>query len=329
MNLRIKKTTIWTLTMMTIVLTSCAGLKKTQLNSQLVKSNCNQHTLFSYVRRDLPKPIHALDLDTVLTNRFSFQSLNAANAIGILDLLSELLNLKKAYKANPTIEKRLEIIELSQNIYERINISFLEISAVASEMDCEEERADQIATYLMEKENDAETKLTVGAIVAGAAGAIAAGILLTREDAGNTPEFIGIGAGLTEATLGVLILLNKRKIEFYHPRNALKDIWEAPETSTVFPQSVWYYLNYEKPDGTTKSIRQQLIDNWLGFGQFASTKEKNKEKVCALFFGEGGRYTADQLTHRAKMYDQIEAQINLIKQDLKLLALEIEKLNNE
>ena len=88
-------------------------------------------------------------------------------------------------------------------------------------------------------------------------------------------------------------------------------------------------MNYEKPDGTTKSIRQQLIDNWLGFGEFASTKKKNKEKVYSLFFGEGGRYTADQLTHRAKMYDQIEAQINLIKQDLKLLALEIEKLNNE
>lgn len=29
------------------------------------------------------------------------------------------------------------------------------------------------------------------------------------------------------------------------------------------------------------------------------------------------------------MYDQIEAYINLMKQDLKLLALELEKLNNE
>jgi hypothetical protein len=29
------------------------------------------------------------------------------------------------------------------------------------------------------------------------------------------------------------------------------------------------------------------------------------------------------------MHDQIEAQINLMKQDLKLLAFELEKLNNE
>jgi hypothetical protein len=329
MILTINRKAIWTVTILTFVLTSCAGLKNAQLKSQLDISNCNQQTTFNYSKDHLPKPIHTLNIDTVLTNRFSFQSLNAANAIGLLDLLTEYVNLKKNYKVSPTLEKRIEIVELSQKINQRINISSLEISAVASEMDCEEERADQIATYLKGKEDDAETKLTVGAIVVGAVGAITAGVLLAKGDAGNAPEFIGIGAGLTEATLGVMILLNKRKVEFYHSRNALKDIWFAPETSTIFPQSVWYYLTYEKPNGSTKSIRQQLVDKWLGFGQIADTKEKNKEKIYSLFFGEGGKYTADQLTNRANMHDQIEAQINLMKQDLKLLALELEKLNNE
>lgn len=329
MILTINRITIWIVTILTFVLTSCAGLKNAQLKSQLDISNCNQQSTFNYSKDDLPKPIHTLDIDTVLTNRFSFQSLNAANAIGLLDLLTEYVNLKKDYKISPTLEKRIEIVELSQKINQRINISSLEISAVASEMDCEEERADQIATYLKGKEDDAETKLTVGAIVVGGVGAITAGVLLAKGDLGNAPEFIGIGAGLSEATLGVLILLNKRKVEFYHSRNALKDIWFAPETSTIFPQSVWYYLTYEKPNGSTKSLRQQLVDKWLGFGQIADTKEKNKEKVYSLFFGEGGKYTADQLTNRANMHDQIEAQINLMKQDLKLLALELEKLNYE
>ncbi|WP_027001103.1 hypothetical protein [Eisenibacter elegans] len=329
MNLTINRTVIWTLTILTFVLTSCAGLKNAQLKSQLDISNCNQQTTFNYSKDDLPKPIHSLDIDTILTNRFSFQSLNTANAIGLIDLLTEYVYLKKNFKVNPTLERRIEIVELAQKINQRLNISSLEISAVASEMDCEEERADQIATYLKGKEDDAESKLTVGAIVVGAVGAITAGILLANGDAGSTPEFIGIGAGLTEATLGVMILLNKRKIEFYHSRNALKDIWFAPETSTIFPQSVWYYLTYEKPDGSIKSIQKQLVDKWLGFGQIAYTKEKNKEKVYSLFFGEGGKYKADQLANRANMHDQIEAQINLMKQDLKLLALELENLNNE
>ncbi len=329
MNLTKNGITIWTITILTLVLTSCAGLNNAQLASQLDKSNCNQQVTRTYSKDDLPKPIHTLDIDTVLINRFSFQSLNVANAIGLLDLLTEYVKLKKTFNNSPTIEKRIEIVELSQRINQRINISSLEISAVASEMDCEEERADQIATYLKGKENDAETKMTVGAIVVGAAGAITAGILLANGGAGNAPEFIGIGAGLTEATLGILILMNKRKVSFYHPRNALKDIWTAPETSTIFPSSVLYYLTYENPNTKEKSLRQQLVDKWLGFGQIADTKEKNKEKVYDLFFGDGGKYTADQLTNRANMHDQIEAYINLMKQDLKLLALELEKLNNE
>ncbi|MCH7402253.1 hypothetical protein ACFOUP_18390 [Belliella kenyensis] len=329
MNLNKNRVTTWTISILTLVITSCAGIKNAQLTSQLDKSNCNQQVARTYTKDELPNPIHTLDLDTLLTNRFSSQSLNAANAVELLDLLTEYVNLKKDFNVSPTLEKRIEIVELSQRINQRINISSLEVSAVASEMDCEEERADQIATYLKGKEDDAETKLTVGAIVVGAAGAITSGILLANGVNGNAHELIGLGAGLTEATLGILILMNKRKVTFYHPRNALKDIWTAPDTSTIFPSSVWYYLTYENPNTKEKSLRQQLLDKWLGFGQIADTKEKNKEKIYDLFFGEGGKYSADQLTNRANMHDQIEAHINLMKQDLKLLALELEKLNNE
>lgn len=325
MNQNAYQTTIWVVTITIMTLTSCAGLKNAQLSSQLEKSNCNHQASSQYTISELPKPIHTLAIDSVLFHMFSFQSLNIANAIGLLDDLTEFVKLKKIYKSSPSNDKRLEIIELSQKIYQRINFSSLEISSVASEMDCEEERADQIATYLKAKEDDAETKLTVGAIVVGAAGAITAGILLANGGAGSTPEFIGIGSGLTEATLGVLILINKRKVNFYHSRNALKDIWTGPQTSSIFPASVWYYLNYQNPDTKGQSLRQQLVDKWLGFGQIADTKEKNKEKVYNLFFGEGGKYTADQLTNRANMHDQIEAQINLMKQDLKLLLSELEK----
>ncbi|MCC5917712.1 MAG: hypothetical protein JJU02_10360 [Cryomorphaceae bacterium] len=159
MRLHINNYPIWAILTFSFLLTSCANIKNAQLNSQLDKSNCSHQTAYSYSKGDLPKPIHSINIDTVLTNRFSFQALNAGNAIGILDLLSDYVNLKKDYKLSPTIEKRIEI-------------------------------------------------------------------------------------------------------------------------------------------------------------------------VYALFFGEGGKYTADQLTNRANMHDQIEAQINLMKQDLKLLALELEKVNN-
>ncbi|MGK0639507.1 hypothetical protein [Schleiferia thermophila] len=153
--------------------------------------------------------------------------------------MAEFVHLKNSFDIHPTLEKKLKIVELSQKIYQKINISSLEISAIASEMDCEEERADQIASYVKGKEDHIETKLTVSAIVAGAIGAISAGILLANTASGNTPEVVGIGTGLIEATLGILILTNKRKITHYHPGNALKDIWTAPETSSIFPVSIW------------------------------------------------------------------------------------------
>jgi hypothetical protein len=78
-------------------------------------------------------------------------------------------------------------------------------------MDCEEERADQIATYLKGKDNNIVTKLTVAAIITGASGAVASG-LLTKNKTGS---YVGVATALLEATFGALILFNKHKISFY------------------------------------------------------------------------------------------------------------------
>lgn len=311
------------------VMLSCASVKDGQFKSQLANSNCNQQTEFTYTLKDLPAQIHEIAIDSILINRFSFRSLNTANAHGILDLLTEFVNHKIIYKNQPTLEQKVKLIEIAQKINQRINLASLEISAVASEIDCEEERVDQIATYLKGKENETESKLTVAAIGIGAAGTIITGILLARGDDNKLSEEIGIGMGLTEATLGLLILKNTKKIEFYHHRNALKDIWKAPETSNIFPPSVWYYLNYYNPAQSEKSIRQQLIDKWLDFGQIANAKDKKKEQLYELYFGEGGKYSSEQLKNRADMYDQIESQIKLMKQNLTVLTVEFEALSME
>jgi len=327
MNLHTPEKHLAFILLISAILTSCAGVKNTRLKKQLAESNCNQQNVYSYTRNDLPQPIYKIEPDTALSARFSFKSLNIANAIGILDLLEEYVNIRKDFNENPSPEKRLDLIEYAQKINQRINISSLEISAVASEMDCEEERADQIATYLKGKEDDAETKFTVGAIVVGAAGAITAGVLFANGDDSNVPELIGIGTGLTEGTLGMMILLNKRKAEFYHPRNALREIWEAHDTSTIFPVPVWYYLNYFNPNRPDQpSLRYQIIERWMNFGQISAAKSKRKRNLIDVYFGEGGKYTAEQLHARANMLDQLEAHINLMKQDLKGLALELENL---
>lgn len=308
-----------------LFLLSCSVIRNQHIGLHPNKGNCNQQGFFTYSTKSLPEPLYEIKLDTFLLNHFSYRSLNAAHAIGILNLIKQLPELKMKNRTT-VVESRLEALELKQKMMQKIHIASLEVSAVASEMDCEEERADQIAAYLKSIEDNSETRLTVAAIVIGSLGSMAAGALLAKGNDTNTPEFIGIGTGLAEAILGICILKQKRTVYFEHPRNALKDIWEAPATSEIFPPAIWYYLNSSNPGGEP-SLREQIVNNWLGFGQLADTKEKKRESLYALFFGVGGKYTADQLINRANMYDQVEAQINLMKQDLQLLATEIEQLS--
>ncbi len=310
------------------LLHSCVGMRNTPLKKQLIESNCNQQNIYSYRKIDLPIAIYPNQLDTLLSTKFSFKSLNVANAIGIDEDIAKYVHQLDTYKLAPSLDRRIELIERLQKINQRVNVASLEISAVAAEMDCEEERAAQIAVYLKRKEDEAETKFTVGSIIIGAVGAVTAGVLLANGNDDNLPEIIGIGAGLAEASLGLMILTNKRKVEFHHTRNALKDIWEGQDSSTIFPAPVWYYLNYYDSNNVEQpSFRYQIIDRWMNFGQISVAKRKRKRDLIDVYFGLGGKYTSEQLFNRANMLDELEAYINLMKQDLKGLALELENLN--
>lgn len=109
-----------------------------------------------------------------------------------------------------------------------------------------------------------------------------------------------------------MMLLNNEKTDFFHKRNALRDVWFGSETSKNFPPAVWYYLNYSSPEnGIATSLREQIIQKWKSFGQISKSTEK---EMLDLYFGEGGEYTSEQLENRADMYDQLESNINLINE---------------
>lgn len=308
-----------------IVLASCKSV--TTIQHYAERSDCTQQNAAHYSQRDIPRPLHEIELDTVLTNHFSWESLNVANAIGLLGELKQYVETSKRYKERPTIENRMEQLILSHSITERINLASLEVSAAASELDCEEERITQIAEYLKGVEGETDTRLTVAAIVAGASSAIISGIMLANGN-GDNVEYVGIASGIVEATLGISILINKRKVLFYHPHNALREIWEGKETSEVFPPFIWYYLNYQNPtDSNHRSVRYQIIDRWISFKQIDNANTKKKRKLLNLYFGEGGKYKTEQLYNRANMYDQLESYVKMMKQDLMLLSLEFDKLN--
>lgn len=306
------------------VLQSCVGMKSADVIAQLGKTYCNQQNRYNYTASEVPKPIHETQIDSNLLNHFSFRSINAAYAIGIADQLSAYIRIHQEFQKTKRVEERIALLELSQKINQRINTSSLEISAITSEIDCEEEQIDQVAGYLKSIEDNIESRLTVGAIVVGAAGAFTSALLMNN---GNAGDYVGLISGTTEATLGLLIFMNQRKTKFYHERNALREIWLGNETSHIFPPSVWYYLNYFNPDKPDEpSLRYKIIERWLAFGQIAELKSQKRRKILDLYFGNGGIYTSSQLNNRSNMLDQVEANVSLMKQDLKGLAIEFEKI---
>lgn len=306
--------------------TACASVKNPRLAPLLQKSNCNQQNSYDYSERESPRLIHEISLDTVLVSRFSPNGLNVANAVGLLDMLADYVKAQKNVKQNPTIANRLNLLELKQEIDQRINLSSLEVSAVAAEMDCEEERTSQIANYLQKKEDDLETVLTVGSIIVGAVSAVATAVLVNRGE-GDASDYVGVGSGILGAAFGVAILLDKKKVNFQHERNALKVVWEGKQTAKIFPPFLWYYLNYFDPKGPEdNSFRRQILEKWTNFGQVAEVKKNKRSKLIDIYFGSGGQYTSEQLVNRANMYDQLESYITLMKQDLKNLSFEVETL---
>lgn len=304
---------------------SCVGIRRIQLH--LEKSSCAPNDKIQYSVEDIPNPFFSAGTDTALTTRFSFASLNVAHAIGIMDLLQEYVEYLQNHRQTNSIENRLRMLELAHQITQRIDLASLEVSSVTSELDCEEEKISQVADYLKAIEIKRESGLTVAAIVAGASSAILTGVLLSNGNSGDDTEYIGITSGITEATLGLLILLNNPKINFDHPGNVLREIWEGRKTSETFPPFIWYYLNYRDPvNPDSRSLRSQIIDRWMSFKQIKKAGSKKKQQLLELYFTDGGRYSTEQLYNRANMYDQLESYIKLIKQDLTVLAVEFQSL---
>lgn len=303
-----------------LLLNSCRTIKDPAIKDALYNSNCNQRNLYSYTVDQIPMALHQLQLSQRLIKSFDQNTLNIANAIGILDLMDKYIQLKTK-KDSLSLNGRLAILEIKQEMDHRINSASIEISAVSSEMDCEEERVSQVANYLSGRQGDRESKLTKSAIVLGALGAILTGGVIKNDEVSNT---VAITAGIGEAGLGLMMLFNRESVEFHHKRNALKDVWNNVETSEIFPPLVWYYLKYKNPAiGQDKSLRDQIIEKWMNLGQI---DPHSKKSTVDLFFGEGGKYSTDELENRADMYDQLESSITLMKQDIKALSLEIDKI---
>jgi len=304
-----------------LLLCACSNKELVQYKARLDRGSCSQwnsgHTAI---------PVSVYDPEAVpaeVASHFSPQSLRIAHAIGVLPLLADHIHRTQVPTAERNLQQRVDLLEQRSLIAHHVDMASLEISAIASELDCEEERISQLAGYLKGLEDKKESQLTVAAIAVGALGTLVTGIHLADEGDSNI-DGAGIGFGIAGALLGTAMLFTEKRTDFRHPRNAIGVIHAGSDPQGIFPPSVWYCLTQPVPGlsgGST--LRQDLVDRWKD-----EEDERNKGNRTdeSLYFGDGGTYSTGQLETRAAMFDQHESAIKLVKQDLLQLVQELDAL---
>lgn len=243
------------------------------------------------------------------------RELAMANAVGVLPLLRDL----EAIRKDSSAEARLHRTEIRAGIQHHIVMASIEIDGIAAELDCEGERADQLARFLDDHNNKRNTKLTVASIITGAITTIATAAIKDN----GTQNTVAIGGGLLSAGLGAMTInAARKKVSLRHSRNMLADIWYAPDSSAMYPPFVWYVLNEKHFSNSGKvSLAQSIRQRWL---EFDLGKKVSKESE-QLYFGAGGIYKADDLHTRAAMLNELQSTVRSINQDLQGLMLYVER----
>jgi len=232
-----------------------------------------------------------------------------ANATGTLELIYRLNAIAADTTVNGTTNKAI----IRSQIQHRIMLASLEIDGIAAELDCEGEKADQLARYLDNFNSKRNTRLTVASIIVGAITTIAT-VAIKNDGAQNAAAISG---GLISAGLGALTInAARKKINLTYDRNVLRDIWLLSDTSAVYPPFTWYMLNQKHFSNSGQhSLAINIKKRWEKFdlgGPVNAATEK-------LLFGAGGIHKADDLHKRAAMVNELQSTIRSLNQDLQRL----------
>lgn len=285
------------------LLASCATLRTTEY--KLLPTYCapaqtilDEH-LFERSREVDP------ERDARLLRHYSNDDLLLARAAGVLDQL-------RALEESSSTEEERRALLLETNT--RLLFFATTVDSMAAELDCEAERASQMAAFLEGSLFRRNTVLTVSSIVAGALTSIITSV--SEDDA--VIATAGSAGGVASAALGAATLMPGPDVVYEHPRNPLADVWFLRTTPEAFPPALWYVLRQTTLSNDREhSIAENVRARWIAFGDVALNDQ------WSPYFGTGARYSPDQLQVRANMLNQLQATVRLINQNLRSLLFRI------
>ena len=245
-----------------------------------------------------------------------------AEIIGVMDLVRETRALEAADAQLPDEAKR-RLVEARQHLSDRLVMIFFEVSSVAGRVDCEATRANHVASALAEMKDQRARRYEITAIVGDALIGIVGGAftIAAKETAAGVTDLVG---GSFATGFGLAAGLTRGEHAFFHPEhtNLLRELWEAPQVPTMFPVSVWRFLNWPLgEDADYRTRREELIAEWRNDGLIGESSQLDRR--ATLFFGTGGTYEIDDLYARAQMMEVIKTSLSVMMQYLYLFSQDV------
>src|SRR5690349_6841430 len=161
-----------------------------------------------------------------------------AALIGLLDL-QEWSSIKP--DGNPE-RHTLAMVSLRQTISHRIALAVSDVTATIAALDCEAARSDHLANAIGETHQDISDQALFAVLASDIFIGVIPGALLLSGQA-IAAEAIEVFGGMMAVGFGSVDTVLHLDQDFRHPHNVLREFWEGPSESRLFPPVVWKFLN--------------------------------------------------------------------------------------
>lgn len=269
---------------------------------------------------DIPSAPPAVTDRSLKPDGLSIRASRIAEIIGVSELVKDIRTLE-AQAGQLSDETRQRLQAARHHLSDHLITTFFEINSVEGLVSCEETRTNHVAGALAEQQERRANRREIIAIVGDSLVGILGGAfsLATLGNAAGSADIVGGSVG---SVFGLAAAVTGVEHEFRDPHNLLQELWEAPQTPTLFPASVWRFLNWPLgKDAAYRTKRDEIIAEWRADGLIGGPGKTGSRET--LLFGKGGTYEIDDLRARSQMLEVLKIQLDVMAQGLSLISREV------
>jgi hypothetical protein len=248
-----------------------------------------------------------------------------AGEMGVLPLVQRVRALSVA--RGPGGIMSLEELSLREELTEAIVATSLDVDETIAEIAYEQDRVTEVQDRLTSAKNNRVNTLTLAGIMVGSgSSAIGTGMALNNSlaKAGDWVQLFGGTGGIVLSILALRARGPTASVEVA-PNMLASFFGREPESSSVYPEDVWKYLNSAPADNPRVRVpwTQELIAQWVKNGRIGPpTAPASQAKIDRLTSAGAncGKLSIGDLIDRKGMLTDVRTRVALMNRDLRDLT---------